>query len=297
MAEESWPLGEKNEATFDSCDELLTRLMNRGSPNLLYRGQAQADWPLTCSLSRCLRDEAKHGDPNLLELMDSMVQDQRVNRHIEATETRLLRSFMDEAQALGVADLPDDDDRLGWWELMQHHSAPTRLLDWTRSPFIGLWFAFWHHDEADGDAALWIFDARNSWINHLKTMATIETSDWQSFQSGRTWQNRLAQTAIANDEPVPLIINPRVVVPRVAAQQSVMTLIPNIDAPTSFGHHVFQSVATKVRLKATWKAEVLRVCDGLGLNKQSLFRDLDSVGEALQELTTGRAGRTGDASH
>jgi hypothetical protein len=72
---------------------------------------------------------------------------------------------MEAAGHFQIPDLPAVDDRLAWWELMQHHGAPTRLLDWTRSPFIALWFAFWHQHEEGGDAALWVFDSRNSWIN------------------------------------------------------------------------------------------------------------------------------------
>lgn len=41
---------------------------------------------------------------------------------------------------------------------MQHHGAPTRLLDWTRSAYVGAFFAL---DESDGDCALWAID--NDW--------------------------------------------------------------------------------------------------------------------------------------
>ncbi|MHB1626009.1 MAG: FRG domain-containing protein [Candidatus Dormibacteria bacterium] len=266
---------------YGTWDELLVRLLSLGATHYLYRGQGNIDWPLSCTLARCLRDQARAGGPVRLELMESMGVDEGLNRHVEQVETQLLRSFMELTHGLGLRDRPPTQDRLAWWELMQHHGVPTRLLDWTQSPFIALWFAFRDHQDGGDDVALWIFDSRNSWINHLATMAEVPTPGWSNFMDDRQWQNRLAERAIEQHAMVPLIVSPRVVIPRVAAQQSVMTLIANVGVPQGFGHHVFKSVATKVRVRAAWKPEILHMCESLGLTRVSLFRDLDSVGESL----------------
>jgi len=45
-----------------------------------------------------------------------------------------------------------------WLCLMQHHNAPTRLLDWTENILLALYFAV-RDREADCDAAVWVLNA------------------------------------------------------------------------------------------------------------------------------------------
>ncbi len=54
-------------------------------------------------------------------------------------EDYLMREFRRRAHQY-VTDVPRDDD-LEWLALMQHHGAPTRLLDWSRSPHVAAFFA------------------------------------------------------------------------------------------------------------------------------------------------------------
>ena len=280
MPEDIWPYGQ--EVKLDDFDELLALLLRRNTAHLVYRGQAKYEWTLECTLSRALREEARNGGPISESLMGSMVRDEDWTRHVAEIESVHLRYFMEQAKGLRHPDLPARTDRLGWWELMQHHGAPTRLLDWTRSPFVALWFAFSDRPEDADDAALWVFDSRQG-SNPVREPGVAVGRTWGDFLDDRGWQNSLVESAIEDGHLAPVVIKPRVAVPRVVAQQSVVTLIPSIDAPAALNDFVLKGMATRVRLPASWKPRVFDLCQGLGITRASLFRDLDSVGRELTD--------------
>lgn len=53
------------------------------------------------------------------------------------------------------SDPPEEQDNLGRLFLMQHYGMPTRLLDWTESPLIALFFAVSDTDYDSDSATLW----------------------------------------------------------------------------------------------------------------------------------------------
>lgn len=98
-----------------------------------FRGQSNADWPLYSSLSRYLLGYKIHPDAWAQQ------------------ESRILRIFKRKAHLL-LDHLPSDCDSFEWLALMQHHGAPTRLLDFSWSPFVASFFAL---ERAPSDAAVW----------------------------------------------------------------------------------------------------------------------------------------------
>jgi len=212
-------------------------------------------------------------------LMTSAVQSAERDDYIVRRENRMLRAFMDRAAELRIADIPPPEDRLAWWEMMQHHGAPTRLLDWTASPFVALWFAISdpHIPEGTEAAALWIFDKRKCYINHREKILELD----REVLDARTWQNRFADWAISEGSPVPVVVEASRLLPRAVAQQSVLTLVPDPGTSLSINAWLLQELAVKARIPLEWRPDIASSLVSMGINRNSLFVDLDSLGVEL----------------
>jgi hypothetical protein len=102
-----------------------------------FRGQRVATWNLWPTISRELRDRG----------VAPRYWTEQEHRAIRIFQRKALH-FLDKVPA--VADTPQ------WLALMQHHGGPTRLLDFTWSPYVAAFFAL---ESAVGDAAVWALNA------------------------------------------------------------------------------------------------------------------------------------------
>jgi len=107
---------------YDSYNSRINRIR---SP-YIYRGLSIFDYELKTSLIRL--------GGNILEI-----------------EFHLLRNFKKYSHQPGVSNNTDWE----WLALAQHHGLPTRLLDWTYSPYVALHFATAELDEFDKDGIIW----------------------------------------------------------------------------------------------------------------------------------------------
>jgi FRG domain len=109
----------------------------------LFRGVALPEWPLISTFDRWYRDRPRDGKAKASD--------------------RLLALFQKEAES---TDVPKEfwANEVARLALAQHHGVPTRLLDWTESPYIAAFFAFAaiaHVSQPPDDVAVWCLDTRS----------------------------------------------------------------------------------------------------------------------------------------
>ncbi len=241
-----------------SSQDLLEDLLDKFEDNttLWFRGHARATWTLLPSLAR---------------------------RKGLDKERALRAEFMRDATPLLTKadvrwDIQSDWD---WMFLMQHYHVPTRLLDWSESPLIGLYFALDETDvtEPEADACLWVLLPQK--LNALRGVRP--KADWILPLCGRD-EDADQYTLEALNQGADRVLTPLAVIAqrrfdRLVSQQGVFTVMHRDEDPIEGlgnGDHVVKYVIP-VAAKERIKRELTR----LNISPLTVFPDLQRVGKRV----------------
>jgi len=227
---------------------------NNANPGTIwFRGQADASWQL---LPGFMRSNA------------------------ETSETTLLNRFRQSAAMLADRRPATSFD---WTFLMQHYGVPTRLLDWSESPLIALYFAVeGRSSDQEVDAALWCLwpTALNKYANIVdkiegQYIPSFEDDELQSYSTDSLRQNSRIELY-----PVATIATRNNA--RIQAQMGTFTIHHNKNVPieeVGDGLHV-----AKYIIPGGSRERFANELKLLGMTRFSLFPELASVGAILKEM-------------
>jgi hypothetical protein len=227
--------------------------------NWAFRGQADGRWPLHSNLYRHILLTGVHP------------------RAWPEQEVRTLRIFKRKAH-LYLDRTPPEDDDFQWLALMQDHGAPTRLLDFTWSPYVAAFFAL---ERASGEAAIWAVNARQLRRLHEKNrrLGNLDRSSPQRPGNFVRYFLRARKKFIWQGEP--FVMNRRLVA------QSGTFLVPSALSASLeeliLAYPRPQSLAAKIVLDtARVRADAMRSLYTMNIGQATLFPDLDGLARSMR---------------
>lgn len=218
------------------------------------------------------------GLPRNFELLPSVLRPDNTKPEIE-----WMKEFKKDALLI-VEPIPRESYE--WLLVMRHNHIPTRLLDWTESPLIALYFAL-NEDANNGESKedepgmLWVLSPHE--LN--KHVTGEEEKTLPSFQETPSLMEPYStevysDTGKAGKQNPIAFLAPRNT-ERMQSQQSVFTIHHKNDQPIEEiedGNHVWRYIIP-VDVKENIKTE-LKI---LGINKFQLFPELPIIYEKIKE--------------
>jgi hypothetical protein len=262
-------------STWEEFQSWFVPFKNRGC----FRGHRDASWNLVSTLDRALQRTFTVETDDL-----STTSVEKLNP--ESNEKAVLLEFQRGAHQHHAAT-PSLDQIVDWLALMQHHGAPTRLLDWTLSPYVALYFAV--QGDSEGAAALWAIDL--AWFqkrsSELLRQHDKECPDGSDFSLQYQYINRLL---LGNDNPhiivsaAPMQLNERMLTQQ---GQLLCTLRHDVGFSTTLlgmlirPSVVERQVVSKVVLKRDFRISLLEELRRMNIHSASLFPGLDGFARSL----------------
>lgn len=252
--------------SWDQVQAIVLRRFGNPGVRWVFRGHRDAAWALSSSLERVAHQ--RFGKP----LSD-----------LEFIEWRLRRTF-ERGLHRFTNRVPRRDDTLEWWALMQHHGAPTRLVDWSYSFYIALFFAL-EQAEPDDTCAVWAID--QNWL--MRTLRDSRNADVRrALDFDRSLKTAEAVNLLVEAAPaavVPLV--PYYLNERLAVQQGVF--LSPLDMSRSFMANLramakaadLRENVVKIEVRSRHFAYLLAWLNRLNVNRLSLFPGIDGFASDL----------------
>jgi hypothetical protein len=239
-------------------DEMWNEELGLFRSSFAYRGNSDAAAPLTSGLVRLAGD---------VEL-----------------ERQLMRAFRKYARQDAV---PHDTD-WDWLALGQHHGLPTRLLDWTYSPYVALHFATQNTLKYDRDGIVWTVDyvrAHEQLPPRLRDALADEGAQVFTTELLAEVAPGLRDLDDENHEFV-LFVEPPSFDARIVNQYALFCVMSPVDLQ-------LEDWATRIVVPAALKWEIRDKLDQANVTERVLFPGLDGISRWLGRYYAPRINESG----
>lgn len=260
------------EHRFDRMDEIIALLFTLSASenySMVYRGNASDTWSLQPTLHRILDSKPKLSEKAMWE--GAVIENFR--RHARAY--------------VPSSELTYFDSFLSTLVLMQHYGAPTRLLDWTFSPWVAAYFASSTH--MDDDGVIWTFNRDELARTNFGVDPDIEEPDvHKRLLNKLTAAITLQQWAEVSGREISAICSYsyQFADARMTAQQSFFTIAGTlgVDHAEAIARVLpEQSMMMRIVIPKSLKPELTHQLWKMNIGPLSLFPSIDGVGRFVDD--------------
>ncbi|MBF0137253.1 MAG: FRG domain-containing protein [Magnetococcales bacterium] len=202
-------------------------------------------------------------------------------------EPRIIRNFRKYAPSEDVSRTYSD---WMWLVLGQHHSLPTRLLDWTFSPLVALHFATDDFREFHEDGVVWCFDIekiiktipgefRKQKIRDKSFVFSVGSLERVTGSGNKALRNF---DRLQTDPPFAVFFEPPSVDGRIINQYALFSVLS--DPTLAFDEwllHCVPDAFRKINIPSKMKWEIRDKLDQANVNERVLFPGLDGLAKWL----------------
>ena len=176
------------------------------------------------------------------------------------------------------ASCPPNDAHIDWLLLAQHYGLPTRLLDWSESMSVGLYFAVQDDGYLGEDGALYYLLP-----SLLNKNEVARHSIFMSEEAEITKITRDAFRYERIDSEKILAFFPDQFDIRHIAQNTMMTIHGRPQPLDEWGHA--EECVVKIRVKREGKELMRELLTFVGTSRANLFPDLENLATEVKQLT------------
>ena len=222
------------------------------------------------------------GVPRVTHTLDTSLQTGGFVAH----ERHLLTSFRKYAVERAV----HGDWIWNWLSLAKHHGLPTRILDWSYSPYVAMHFATANFNEFDHDGAIWCVDYQKTNALLPPTLQKIVKSEGANIFTTEILNS--VATSLADFDALGgdfvLFFEPPSLDERIVNQFALFSLPSSAALSLEEFLKRGEAMYRRIIIPAELKWEVRDKLDQANITERVLFPGLDGLSQWLKRYFTTR---------